>query len=273
MNEELDDEFILQIKHDFLAEASDLLFKFDSILLQINAQKHLSLDEIRDIFKIIHTLKGNSRAAGFDEFGTFIHKFENLLVQFRDGLRVLDKDALPLLFLFCEKSQESIEIYKKNMEEIINFSSTEILFENSDSTQSKIAKKQYMIAVIDDDASIREIISSALTDEFKANILEFADGKIALEQVNKQKFDLIVVDYQMPVMNGREFLKAVRGQEQINASTPVLFISGMSPELGTDTTMTEDIFYIQKPFDISRVLYYAKCSFLKKWIFKNRFFI
>lgn len=58
MNEELDDEFILQLKHDFLAEASDLLFKFDSILLQINAQKHLSLDEIRDIFKIIRKYSG-----------------------------------------------------------------------------------------------------------------------------------------------------------------------------------------------------------------------
>lgn len=263
----MDEKFVTQLKHDFLDSSVDLLFEFERIITQIKGDRVITLDAIKEIFRIIHTLKGNSRASGYDDMGTMFHIFENMLAQLRNETFRIDLETLDLFYSVLEKSQDSIEQYKKDLDEVIDFGALEaeikMLCEKK-MLQLEQSSRQYKIAIIDDDASIREIIRVALDSEFKAEFFEFADGKSALNEINKIKFDLMAIDYKMPLMDGKQFLKAVRNSNNINSETPVLFISGFDPEVESEKSMVEDIFYIQKPFDINRIIYYAKCSFLKK---------
>lgn len=86
--------------------------------------------------------------------------------------------------------------------------------------------KEKRILLIDDDAHIREMYCKALTRQ--GYIVSLAiNGKEALEILNKLKPNLIISDYNMPVMDGFSFLKELRA---FDPETPVIILTGASGE-------------------------------------------
>ena len=73
------------------------------------------------------------------------------------------------------------------------------------------------ILIVDDSSTMRRIIKNVLKKlGFKQeDFLEAENGKVALDVWNEQKkdIDLILLDWNMPEMNGYDFLKAVRADE------------------------------------------------------------
>lgn len=65
------------------------------------------------------------------------------------------------------------------------------------------------ILVVDDDRSHRQLVAGILST--RGYVVEMAaDGEIALELVTRAPFDLAVIDYMMPGMNGVETFRAAR---------------------------------------------------------------
>jgi len=61
-----------------------------------------------------------------------------------------------------------------------------------------------------DDSKVVRMIARRILEELKFTVLEAADGKIALEACMKQLPDGILLDWNMPVMDGIEFLGKLR---------------------------------------------------------------
>ncbi len=77
--------------------------------------------------------------------------------------------------------------------------------------------------IVDDSESIREVVSFTLESEgFK--VLVGVDGKDALKFLNGNSIDLIITDLHMPVMNGIELIREVRGMEAYSR-VPILFLT------------------------------------------------
>ena len=71
--------------------------------------------------------------------------------------------------------------------------------------------------VIDDSRAVRIIIRNILR-ELGMEVLEAGDGREALEQLRQNPdVELVLVDWNMPEMNGLEFIRAMRGQPVYNA--------------------------------------------------------
>jgi two-component system, chemotaxis family, chemotaxis protein CheY len=66
-----------------------------------------------------------------------------------------------------------------------------------------------LIMVIDDSASLREIVGIALRGA-GYEVLEAADGKQALAQLDGRKVHLMICDVNMPVMDGITFVRHVK---------------------------------------------------------------
>ncbi len=77
------------------------------------------------------------------------------------------------------------------------------------------------ILVVDDGAENRELIRLVL-EETGLHVTEAADGQIALDLVAEQSFDLILMDMQMPVVDG---VTATRLMRQRGIATPILAIT------------------------------------------------
>ena len=89
--------------------------------------------------------------------------------------------------------------------------SEEAVTESAASDDSLMMERPLEIMVVDDSVSIRHVISRLLEDQgWKVQTAK--DGMDALEKLRESRPDLIILDIEMPRMNGYEFLGAIKAQ-------------------------------------------------------------
>jgi len=76
-------------------------------------------------------------------------------------------------------------------------------------------------------------------------------GKEALDEIEKSTFDLILLDYNLPVLNGREVLANL---EKVNSQIPIFLISGLSGNIENEIEQYKLVKkVIGKPFNIQEI--------------------
>jgi DNA-binding response OmpR family regulator len=80
----------------------------------------------------------------------------------------------------------------------------------------------YKLLVLDDDPAILDMLYQSLGDEGYA-VATARNGLEGLRQVQKDAYDLILLDLMMPVMDGEQFLTELRASGQ--PAPPVIIIS------------------------------------------------
>jgi two-component system, chemotaxis family, chemotaxis protein CheY len=104
------------------------------------------------------------------------------------------------------------------------------------------------VLVVDDAAAMRRIIKSALNELGFTNIREAENGRMALDELKRKKADLVVSDWNMPVMTGIDLLKAIRADDGLK-SIPVLMVTAEGkPENIMEAVKAGVNNYIVKPF-------------------------
>lgn len=107
------------------------------------------------------------------------------------------------------------------------------------------------ILLVDDEYDIQEIVSEILEDA-GYRVLVAKNGREALERLEEDKVDLIILDIMMPIMSGPEMVKALRERMGDQPLPPILMISAgtegraVARELGCD--------FLVKPFDVNEIL-------------------
>ncbi len=79
------------------------------------------------------------------------------------------------------------------------------------------------ILLVDDSATVRQILANTLKPK-GYNIVGAIDGYDALTKAQKQNFDLIITDLNMPNKNGLEMVTALRKMEKYE-NTPIIMIT------------------------------------------------
>jgi CheY-like chemotaxis protein len=85
------------------------------------------------------------------------------------------------------------------------------------------------VLVVDDSLTIRAMLRRVLAQDLGCEVTEAANGLDALEHLGRQRFDLMVLDMTMPIMDGIETLQAVRSSTA-HARLPVVMLSGTKGE-------------------------------------------
>lgn len=78
--------------------------------------------------------------------------------------------------------------------------------------------------IVDDFSTMRRIVRGLLKEIGYANADEAEDGAVALKMLKSAKYDFVVSDINMPVMNGFELLSAVKADESLK-HLPVLMVT------------------------------------------------
>jgi len=107
------------------------------------------------------------------------------------------------------------------------------------------------ILFAEDDSSLAFIVKDTLEDE-GYKVIHCADGQTAIDNFDKSKFDICLLDIMMPNKDGYAVAKKIRQQTDV---MPVLFLSTKSQEedrlKGYDTGADD---YISKPFSMPELL-------------------
>lgn len=94
-----------------------------------------------------------------------------------------------------------------------------------DTTLKAIAENtNYNILIVDDSTVVREQVSMLLQPR-NYRIHTAVDGESAIESINTQRYDLILLDLELPDMNGEEVLKYLK-KNSTTFETPVFILTG-----------------------------------------------
>lgn len=119
----------------------------------------------------------------------------------------------------------------------------------------------FQILVIDDDKNIRYFIKEAL-DLHKYTVFTAVNGKEALNILDVQHIDLVIVDIMMPEMDGYEFTKTIRST---NENLPILMMSAKQLSIDRKKGFLAGIDdYMTKPIDLEELLLHIK-ALLKRY--------
>jgi CheY-like chemotaxis protein len=109
-----------------------------------------------------------------------------------------------------------------------------------------VAQKRLLL--VDDDQGIRELVSQVLRIG-GYSISEASNGAEALALFSKSRFDLVITDFEMPVMKGDELVDKVR---RLVPGQRIIMASGTRPKL-RDRLPKVDV-CVDKPFQIADLL-------------------
>ena len=70
--------------------------------------------------------------------------------------------------------------------------------------------QQLSVLVVDDTQFMRKIVRSLLTNIGVKKVYDACDGIVGLEQIRSVSPDVVVLDWEMPMLNGAEFVRIVR---------------------------------------------------------------
>ena len=185
-----------------------------------------------------------------------------------EDLNKIGKSARTLLEMIRSRLTESelqSESHKQSKSEepssVIHLK-TEASSYASASRRVEQSARKGKILVVDDDPYNRDLLVQTLSRD--GHILSTAEnGEIALEMISNQAFDLVLLDIQMPGIDGHEVLRLFKGSQE-TALLPAIMISGLEDidlvveciEIGADD-------YLPKPCNLT-LLRARVCSSLEK---------
>ena len=108
---------------------------------------------------------------------------------------------------------------------------------------------KFTILVIDDEQQFLDIITNTLkTSEYK--VIQALNGKMGIMVARKFIPDIIICDWEMPVMNGIDAIKALK-QDVLTKDIPIIMATGVmtTPENLNTALKAGAIDYIRKPID------------------------
>lgn len=122
------------------------------------------------------------------------------------------------------------------------------------------------ILLLEDDITLNDTITDYL-EENDFEVISIFDGEEAYESAYEQSFDLLLLDVNVPSIDGFELLSSLREQ---NIQTPAIFITSLNSmesfEKGFKTGCDD---YIRKPFELKELLIRVETILKRGYFHKN----
>ncbi|WP_017294185.1 response regulator transcription factor [Geminocystis herdmanii] len=229
-------------KHLFSQEKIEILVIDEDIKLSNNLI--LFMDNPQVNFNFVYTIESGLKYLKEKQYNLVILETEwkknssNQLIKILDYLKKKENKTKTIIYskndslenrLYCSKYPISAFLNKNN--------SLEILWENIKTILSNnhhISETNYLydILIIDDDVRFTEVLKQKLiSNKLPINIQTISDSETFLEEITKIKPELIILDLQMPKLNGLDICKIIK-KDPFLQSIPIIFLTGnLKPDI------------------------------------------
>lgn len=109
------------------------------------------------------------------------------------------------------------------------------------------------LLTVDDSAHMRQLVSFTLTSA-GYDVQEAADGRAALEMVQRQRFGLILIDLEMPRLDGMSLIRALRSLPEYRFTPLLVLTSSLSAERQAAAHQAGATAWLQKPFQPDQLI-------------------
>lgn len=121
---------------------------------------------------------------------------------------------------------------------------------------------RHRILIVEDSPTMRQLLVFALKRLKEVEIVEAQDGMDGLRKVSSDRFDLALIDINMPVMDGLKLISLIRGEDNLR-EMPIIVITteGANEDRERAIALGANE-YLTKPIQANKVLRVAQ-SLLK----------
>ena len=110
------------------------------------------------------------------------------------------------------------------------------------------------VLVVEDSSVIQNLLKKILLFE-NCKITSAKDGQIALNKFDDDLFDLVIMDINLPVVNGIDLTKKIRAIKNKKGNVPIIGISGNAKNLPVGTFFEAGMNdYLQKPLNYDQLI-------------------
>jgi two-component system chemotaxis response regulator CheY len=112
----------------------------------------------------------------------------------------------------------------------------------------------YSFLVVEDSPTMRQLISFSLKRIRNARIVEATDGVDAMKKLSEDKFNLIIADINMPLMDGLKLLSIVR-KDPAYQQVPIIIVTTEGAEVDREKGLKLGAnAYLSKPIQTNELL-------------------
>lgn len=105
-----------------------------------------------------------------------------------------------------------------------------------------------MKVLITDDSKVTRAVLRKIMQDFKFDVIEATNGAEAIGQLTRELVDLCLVDWNMPTMNGPEFIRFLRKDERWKGIPAVLVTDETERKKIDEALAAGASGYLEKPF-------------------------
>ena len=224
----LDAEFQADLRQSFIESLPPTLAALRTSLQDlIKAENEaIRLKHVQEMYRRTRALTGNAGVAGMSQIACLADAFEALLKELYEKPKNLTASTL------------------RTVASAVDFLG--LLFEHDVSADQQ-ASPPPVVLVVDDEAISRRAVVYAL-EKAKLKSVNVDDPAVAYDLLLESSFDLIILDVDMPDMNGFELCTKLRTLPAYK-KTPVVFVTGLNDfESRTNSTLSGSSDLIAKPF-------------------------
>ncbi|MCF7707697.1 MAG: response regulator [Verrucomicrobia bacterium] len=194
--------------------------------LMRNNNEAIRKQHLLDLYKKVHAVTGNAAIVGLGNISQLCSAFEALLKELHDKPRSITSSTL------------------RTVAQSVDFLG--LLFDKDDNTPL-LQSPEPNILVVDDEVISRRAVTYAL-EKAKLNAESIEDPTTADGLVKEKPYDLIILDVDMPEIDGFELCKRLRAGS-LNNETPVVFVTGLTDfESRAQSSLSGGNDLIAKPF-------------------------
>ncbi|GLS92414.1 chemotaxis protein CheA [Psychromonas marina] len=271
----------------FFEEMTEHLEEMESLLLNMQV-KDENQDAFDAIFRAAHSIKGGAGIFGFDDISSVTHILESLLDKLRCDELTLTKsmietflEANDLLTSLKESHQfndtDLVSVSRVNKvceqlkttaggltitDHVVVTSTPQQTVETTADEQTELTQqeKENTKILLVEDTKVNQMVATFTLKKLGFSTLEVAeDGQQALDKLNEATdipFNLILLDCQMPIMDGYQATRAIRKGEasEVNRHVIIIAMTAMAGEKEKQQCLTAGMDdYLIKPIDAKRV--------------------
>jgi two-component system, response regulator, stage 0 sporulation protein F len=108
------------------------------------------------------------------------------------------------------------------------------------------------VLVVDDQYGIRVLLKEVFSRE-GFHVYQAANGRVALDIIQQEEPDLILLDMKMPGMDGLELLRHIRQREEATNTKVIMMTAYGELDIVEEATKLGALAHFTKPFDIEEL--------------------
>lgn len=179
-----------------------------------------------------------------------ISRQEKFEFQHRGKVEAKGKGEMDMYFVHQTQTERS------NSSEALSEETTAFVLGSGNNTTNAVDLKGLRILLVEDNDFNVMVAQDELADTIEEVLIDHApNGKVALEMVKRKDYDLILMDIQMPEMNGYDATRAIRAMGEGRSQLPIIAMTANVMKAEVQRCMDAGMNgFIPKPFKRKELL-------------------